>query len=842
MGSFDDLLVAWRDGPDVETTLALCAAVQDETLAHEVLLVARSSFSHRSDVMLAVGRMLMRLDLFADAQTPLVLAGKVDPSDWRPFLELGRLLLRRGDADRGSQALQRALALGCPVEELAAWIAMAEELVTLQHSAGFGAVADEVEHRALPWPDDGSQVALGNDFVSQAAPTDPPPRNRERTASPAAHPTESAPSVPSTLSSATSPAPDASFASSLQGTRAQLDWLQRLGLVGAGDRGARWQSQRGTTAPAIWILGVAAVVSAFSILAAYGFTERVRAGRVASAAKIVSNVQRMHASGRVEEVRAAELELGRLFELDPNGPRVDELWLENRALAALWYPETPPGMSDALRRIEVRGSSPAHEVLGRIVQRFSARDVDGARQLLPRLDEYSAQSAICQLAAGVVLEHVGDPAAMGHYRRAVELDAELVPAKVMLARLALLERGAQPGRSAAPTLGQPLDDHPIGRCLRRLQWALDPTHERDPPIDPLRDDELALLPRPLRPMPHLVAALEAIGRNEHKRAAEQVGEGLALAETPAAITRLGVVALQAGDPQLARRAAVRVHEVAPEYPPLSVLAARIGLSEGRLNDAEAAVASANAAREPLAYVHAVASYELIDVHGVDVATKTLGALVRQEPELSALRLFRSVVQGDAYPETDQLQDLAVPSVLWGEVLALDSALDSGKLDLARTVVRSWGERAETLAPFAVRVARLARYSGEAKRAARFASHALLHSDPTPRSLIEYVWSRLALDEIEPARAILDTHRAVLGPYHRWLDVLVTKREANVPTARVRSSRLPLPRADAPLALWVLAARALVETGDTRGPEVLERLSTQHSSHPELELARNLLEE
>ena len=106
MGGLDDLLVAWRSEPDAERTLALCAAVRDTaftTLAREILATARSNFSNEAGVLLEVGRMLTRVGLLAEAQTPLALAGKADPSDWRPFLELGRLLLLRGDAVRGAR-------------------------------------------------------------------------------------------------------------------------------------------------------------------------------------------------------------------------------------------------------------------------------------------------------------------------------------------------------------------------------------------------------------------------------------------------------------------------------------------------------------------------------------------------------------------------------------------------------------------------------------------------------------------------------------------------------------------------------------------------------------------
>ncbi len=623
--------------------------------------------------------------------------------------------------------------------------------------------------------------------------------------------------------------------------REVLRWLERLGLAGAGAT-PRWQRSPRSFAPGVWILASATLATALLLLGAYGVTEQIRASRGMRAANLLTAVERKHTSGRIEDLRAAELELARLFDLDSRSPRTSELWLENRALGVLLYPEAPAGLSDALRRIEAQDSSPALEALGRLVQRFESRDVEGAHELIPQLDGLAEGRATYQLAAAVVLEHAGDPAAMSRYRRAIELNGELAPAHVMLVRLDLLERGAKPGRSAAPTLGFGLDEHPIGRCLRRLQWALDPTREHDPPTGALHDDELALLPRPLQPMPHLVGAVQAIGRQERERAAEQIEAGLALAETPVAIVRFGLIALQAGNMRLARRAAIRVNEIAPEYPLLSALAARIALLEGRLGQAERVVAEVDATRRQLAIVHGVVSYEMEDDRGALLAVRALGAAAKEGADLGAFEMLVPVLRGQEQPQADRLQDLGVPAVFWGELLAVDSALDSGKLDLARTIVRGWGPKREVMAPFAVRVARLQRYAGDLEHAADLAVQALRTGEPTPRVLVEAIVAQLELERVEAARDLVDGHASTLDAYHRWLDVLVIEREKSAANARVRSSKLPLPRADAPLALWVLAARAFVAGGDTRGRETVERLLAEHPGHPELVAALRTLDD
>ncbi len=828
MGALDDLMDAWRIEPDAERTLALCVAIRQPehaAVAHDLLALARSQFSTDSAVLLEVGRMLVRVGMLAEAQTPLALAGKASRGDWRPFLELGHLLLLRGDAVRGGQAFRRAQALGCHVAALPAWLALADELGPLQQSPdGPAAVVAEVRRRALSWPDDGGVVELGDGLVSQVAATAPPPAIGD--AAPAEGGSHTRPSGKD---------------SSRGGARALLAQLERMGLAGGGEAVAlRWQAPGRRAVPGFWVLVGVAAVSAAAILGAYGLTDRIRAARRGRAADVVTVVERQHASGRVEDLRAAERGLARLFALDSS--RARELWLENRALTALLHPEPLPGMSDAVRRMAGQGMSPGPAALGRLVQTFGSRDLERAGALLPQLDGVAGGMATYQLAAAVVLEHAGDPGAIERYRRALELDANLAAANVLLTRLTLLERGAQPGRSAASTVGFDLDEHPIGRCLRRLQWALDPTRERTPPTGPLSDEERALLPRPLQPIPHLVGAVQATDRRERERAREQLQAGMALAETPAAIVRFGVVALQAGSGDLARRAALRAHAVAPDYPQLAGLAARVGLLEGRYEAAERAVSVVDATRFQLALVHAVVAYEQADDRGAALAARALGATGDQDPELRAVMLFEAVLRGDERPEADQLQDLALPAVFWGELVAVDSALDSGKLDLARALARDWGETRRVPAPFAVRVARMARYSGDPQRAARLAHRALQAGDPTPRGVVEAVLAELQLGHLELARSLLEAHVATLGAFHRWLDVLLLVQEKSAANARVRSSRLPLPRASAPLALWVLATRALVAGGDLRGREVAERLLEQHPDHPDLLEARRVLDE
>ena len=152
MGAFEELLESWRSNPTADSTLALCSHLSQqprEELAREV--GARSEQWHSADsaVMLAVGRMYLDGGLLAESQAAMVLAGKADPRDARPFRYLGEVLLRRGDATRAEKVLARAIQLGSNDSDTQLWHDRAVVYVALQKRVGAQAVAAEVA-RTLP--------------------------------------------------------------------------------------------------------------------------------------------------------------------------------------------------------------------------------------------------------------------------------------------------------------------------------------------------------------------------------------------------------------------------------------------------------------------------------------------------------------------------------------------------------------------------------------------------------------------------------------------------------------------------------------------------------------------
>src|SRR4051794_38345855 len=115
MQALDELVARWRNNPDPESTLALCAHLgtsEHSELLREVGNAAEAWHRENPSVMLSVGRMYLDAGLLAEAQSALIQAGKMAPGEAEAYRFLGEVLLRRGDAVRGEKALARAIKLG----------------------------------------------------------------------------------------------------------------------------------------------------------------------------------------------------------------------------------------------------------------------------------------------------------------------------------------------------------------------------------------------------------------------------------------------------------------------------------------------------------------------------------------------------------------------------------------------------------------------------------------------------------------------------------------------------------------------------------------------------------
>ncbi|MDQ2642917.1 MAG: hypothetical protein M3020_03820, partial [Myxococcota bacterium] len=191
-----------------------------------------------------------------------------------------------------------------------------------------------------------------------------------------------------------------------------------------------------------------------------------------------------------------------------------------------------------------------------------------------------------------------------------------------------------------------------------------------------------------------------------------------------------------------------------------------------------------------------------------------------------------------YPSAEQLQELATPAVAWGDVVAVDAALDTGNLSLASTLL---GRRSlDNAAPsYRSRLARLRRYEGKLDEALA-ASQSALSATPTASLVIERVYELLDQDQVKPARELVAKHPTLLGPMSGWLGVLVDVASNQAALAAVRLTKLEPPPPESPVVLRVLAARALAAAHDKRAKPLLVAEARKLKKHPDIALALEAL--
>jgi hypothetical protein len=194
-----------------------------------------------------------------------------------------------------------------------------------------------------------------------------------------------------------------------------------------------------------------------------------------------------------------------------------------------------------------------------------------------------------------------------------------------------------------------------------------------------------------------------------------------------------------------------------------------------------------------------------------------------------------VLAATRYPDAASMDAMARPQVPWGELVAVDAALDMGNLTLAEQLVKRWEEDAARPV-YSLRVARLRRYQGKTEDAVTASAHALDQGTTTARVLIERVYDLLANEQVGPARQLLARYPTLLGPMTGWLSALVDAAADRKAEAAVKVAQLEPPPDAAPVLLKTLVARALSAAGDKRADPYLRTLSRRLGRHPDFVIA------
>ena len=361
-----------------------------------------------------------------------------------------------------------------------------------------------------------------------------------------------------------------------------------------------------------------------------------------------------------------------------------------------------------------------------------------------------------------------------------KLAPDLAPAELLLARLLCMEAGSDAAKPVIDSLRKKTGDTPSTRALSALSWVV--AHERpdEPPSEAqLQPGDAEKLPAPLAAVPAMVDAAKAL---QQARLARRL-EGHRLGDQPGHDARRwppvsGFLAIEAGDEVVARKAALRALQFSAVYPRARTLAARVALLGGRIDEAQKAIEELDPASADVAVVRAVVAYESLESADLKSALEALGNSA-VGPAFSALEAAPGIINGTAFPDAEQLEELAAPDKPWGELIAIDAAIETGNLPLAEKLL---SKRAlEALRPVHLRrLARLRRLQGKLDVALQ-ASGAAAEGGIAMPLLLERVYELLAKDEVAAAKQLAAKYPTLLGPLSGWVGVLtdVASKQAAV---------------------------------------------------------------
>ncbi len=613
-----------------------------------------------------------------------------------------------------------------------------------------------------------------------------------------------------------------------------LEHLSRVGVYEPGGGAPpAWERPARTKVRGTWTLTVAIVLFAGAGIGSYEYSKKIRAERMEHAASLNDEVKRLLETGSVSDLKQTDQKLNTSFELDSLSQPAARLWLQNRVLYEVLTGDEVRGIDSAVHRGGEVNLPEKDVAFGKIASFMAEGDLAGGAGILSHWDKECARDSYYQLAAGAVLERAGDLRAIERYDAARQLDPDFIPAQMFLARLLLLEFGGERAKPVLDALHKKLGDAPITRALSALAWVVDPERPDTLPSEArLEAADIDKLPAPLSGVPAMVDAVQAMHSGDMHKASQAIDSAVASAMTPSLATGLGFLAIEAGDEQLARKAALRALQFAAVYPRARTLAARVALLGGRLDEAQKAIEELDPASPDVAVVRGVVAYESLEPSDLDGALRSLGEVAHTRQAYSALDAGPGILTGRAFPSPEKLEAMANPATPWGEIVATDAALDTGNLSLAAKILgRRQGDSVRPV--HFQRLARLYRYQNKPDDAVKASAEAREGGATTAAVLIESIYDLIKKDDGPAARDLLAKHPTLLGPMTGWLSVLVDVANKQKAQATARLAKLDLPPLETPLELRILVARALAASDDKRGRPYVLALAKQVPKHPDV---------
>jgi hypothetical protein len=614
--------------------------------------------------------------------------------------------------------------------------------------------------------------------------------------------------------------------------------LARVGLyeTNSGVVPAWEASPRRASPKRLWGIASALLVTACFGFGVYRHALGAQSERAAEAQELGAHLAGLLDSASRADLLSSESDFQRLFELDSRGSEPAFLWLENRVLHVLLSKQGQAGIESATQRARTAGIEEPRLIFGRLASALAVGDLPGAGQLIAEWDERAKGEALYQLLAGVVFERAGNPEALERFTRASTLQPDLKLAHLLAARLAVLQLGPLDAKPRLELAYARLGPGPATQVLRALEWAASPATGIPAPQLPT--------PESLEDMAPFVQAtaqaaqgvkLQRDGRLEEAAGAFQ--RALSPAAAPAMAAWIGYQALDAGDLEVARAAAIEALVLSAEHKHSRALAARIALADGRLPAAQDALRGLDPRSRDALIIEAVSAYE--NLQGGDV-TRLLAGLTGDtaNPTLRALSDGEKVIVGQARGTPELLEQWARDLQVWGALIAFDAALDQGQLDFAQylATARAWDSQT---AAYATRLVRLKRYQGQSAAAMELAA-LVDDQQAAPRAVAEVVLACIDGGRAGAAASHLARASHGAGVFAPWLEALVESAQGRQTSAARSLQATALPGKSQPLLIQIVALRALALARDRRARGYHALLERRFPGHPDVQAAARQL--
>jgi hypothetical protein len=592
-----------------------------------------------------------------------------------------------------------------------------------------------------------------------------------------------------------------------------------------------WEAPPRGSPRRLWIMGGAMLLAACIGMGGYRYALGQQNERLARAQELGMRLASALDSGSRAQLRGSDADFTELFELDSRGRETALLWLENRAYHALLGDESVSGIESALQRARAVGVAETDLVFGRLASALSAGDLPGAGATIAEWDVRAKDDSLYQLLAGVVFERAGNPEALDRYVAATRLQPDLKLAHALAARLALLQQGPSAAKSVVDVARSRLGPGLASDVISGLEWATAPFTDRPgPPLPPI--EALGDLSPLMQDTASAIVAVKAQREGRLEESAAAFERALGPAATPAMAAWVGYQALDSGDVEIARRAALKAVQLSAQHKSSQALAARIALAEARLDAAREAIRGVDPSSRDAVLIEAVSAYENLQGPQAARLIASLPADPTLAPTLEALLGSDRIIAGSARPKDERLMQLASEQKLWGSIVAVDLALDSGRLAAAEAIVKARAWNSQTPA-YAARLMRLRRYQGQGAAALELAPSLSEPRTATPRAVTELVLGLVAEGRAAAAATALEDMNAAAGDLAPWLQAIVEAENGRQPSAAKIVAPLALPDKSRPLLAQLVALRALAAAKDRRGRAYYGKLEARFKGQPDL---------